>query len=85
MKTTNSKNLWIMHFILGLFFTIAGLFTLVKANYPFSIWIISLGLLFLFDSIKDTLKVKVKSVILDLIHYTLALTVLTTGILTLLI
>jgi len=85
MKNLKSKNLQVLHFILGLFFTIAGLFTLVKANYLFSIWIISLGLLFLFDTIKDRLTTSVKPFILDIIHYALAIIVLATGILTLVV
>jgi len=85
LNTQKSKNLQVLHFILGLFFTIAGLFTLVKANYLFSSWIISLGLLFLFDSIKDKLNLNVKPLILETVHYALALIVLTTGIFTLLI
>jgi hypothetical protein len=83
--TINSKNLQVLHIILGLFFTLAGILTLTDLNYLFSIWIVSLGFLFLHDSIRDALKQKIKPVIFEILHYTLALIVLITGILTLLI
>jgi hypothetical protein len=85
MNSTQSKSLQLLHLILGFFFTIAGILTLFKVDYLFSVWIISFGLLFLFYTTKDVLKLRVKPVILEIMHYLLALIVLMTGIFTLLI
>jgi len=84
VDNTKSKNLQVLHIILGLFFTIAGLLTLSKANYIFSVWIILLGLLFLIDIVKEVLKSRVKPLYLNILHYAIALIVLITGISTLL-
>lgn len=84
MYTYMSKNLQIVHLILGLFFSIAGILTLFKGNYVFSIWIISLGMLFLFHFFKELMHSKIKPVIIDIIHYILAFVVLVTGLITLL-
>jgi hypothetical protein len=78
------KNLQIIHLILGFFFFIAGILTLFKGNYLFSIWIISLGMLFLFYIFKEIFYSNIRPVIIDIIHYTLALVVLVTGLITLL-
>ena len=85
MNKIKFRKLQVLHLLIGIFFTIAGILTLFKANYLFSVWIISLGFLFLFDSIKNKLMFKVKSEILEIIHYLLALIVLIAGISTLLI
>lgn len=85
MNKIKFRKLQVLHLLIGIFFTIAGILTLFKANYLFSIWIISLGLLFLFETIKEALKLRVKPVILEIMHYTLAVILLITGISTLLI
>jgi len=83
MKSFELKDIQYLHLILGLFFTIAGFFTLLKADYIYSIWIISLGLFFLFDIIQKSLLSGIKSTTIKLIHYSLVLIVLLTGLITL--
>jgi len=78
MNSEKSKGIQTIHLILGVFFTIAGVLTLVNADYIFSIWVISLGLLFLFDSIKEMLKLNPNS--LKVIHFIIGAIVLITGI-----
>jgi hypothetical protein len=82
MNTFKLKNLQVLHLTLGIFFSISGILTLFKANYLFSIWIISLGLFFLSDIFGTLLVSGIKPVLLKTIHYTFAIIVLLTGILT---
>jgi len=78
MDSEKPKGIQTIHLILGIFFTIAGLLTLVNVDYIFSIWVISLGLLFLFDSIKEMLKLNQNS--LKVIHFIIGAIVLISGI-----
>jgi len=78
MDSEKPKGIQTIHLILGIFFTIAGLLTLVNVDYIFSIWVISLGLLFLFDSIKEMLKLNPNS--LKVIHFIIGAIVLISGI-----
>lgn len=80
MNSEKSKGIQTIHLILGIFFTIAGVLTLVNADYIFSIWVISLGLLFLFDAIKEILKSKLNPNSLKVIHFIIGVIVLITGI-----
>ena len=80
MNNEKQKKFKVIHLLLGLFFVISGISILFDARYVFSSWIISLGLFFLFDSYKESLKSKINSSSLELIHYILAGIVLITGI-----
>jgi hypothetical protein len=84
MDTTKSKNLHLLHIILGIFFIFSGIFTLFEKKFFYSVWIISLGLFFLVDFLKIILKSKIKASYLTIMHYALALIVLVTGIFSLL-
>ena len=80
MNNKKYKRIQIIHLILGLFFTIVGVFNFDYADYLFGIWIISLGVLFLFDSFKEILKSKLNPNYLEVIHYIIAAFVLITGV-----
>ena len=84
MDIIKSKNLQVLHVVLGLFFIITGLFALIKANYLYSIWTISLGLLFLVDILKGLLNSSIKPVYLKIMHYVIVMIVLISGIIVLL-
>ena len=84
MDIIKSKNLQVLHVVLGLFFIITGLFALIKANYLYGIWTISLGLLFLVDILKGLLNSSIKPVYLKIMHYVIVMIVLISGIIVLL-
>lgn len=84
MHIYKSTNLQIIHLFLGIFFSITGILTLFKGNYLFSVWIISLGMLILFYTFKEVFYSKIKPVIIYIIHFTLALVVIVTGLIILL-
>ena len=83
MKSEEPKKIKTVHLILGIFFGIAGVSTLFNGDYIFSIWVISLGLLLLFDSIRETLKSKINQNSLQAIHFTIGTVVLIAGIISL--
>ncbi len=83
MKTVKLKDFQFLHLILGLFFTLAGILTLSKADYIYSIWITSLGIFFLFDITQKSLLPGSKSTTIKIIHYALILIVLLTGLIVL--
>jgi hypothetical protein len=83
MDTISIKKFQYLHLVLGIFFTAAGIFTLFKADYIYSIWIILLGFFFLFDIFRHTILSGFRPVILNLTHYFLAITVLIFGLITL--
>ena len=84
MNNEKSKNVRLIHLFLGLLFTIGGISTLINARYLFSSWIISLGLLFLFESFKLILSSKISLKSIMAIHYILASIVLITGVIAML-
>jgi len=77
------RNVQIPHLVLGIFFCIAGLYTLLNTEYIFSVWIFSLGIFFLFDSFKEILKTKLKPVSVKSLHHILGLIVILSGIISL--
>jgi hypothetical protein len=83
MKSTNSKSLQYLHLTLGIFFVIAGIVTLQKSDYLYSIWVIALGLFFLFDMIQKAFLVGLNQKTQKAIHYALAAIVLAMGLITL--
>ena len=84
MDNEKQKNVKLIHLLLGLFFTISGISTLVNERYLFSTWIISLGLFFLFDSFKITLGSKISPKTIIAFHYILASIVFITGVIAML-
>ena len=80
MNKNKTKKMQGIHLILGLFLAIAGISILVDARYLFGLWILSLGLLFLFESFRESLKLKLNPKSVSAIRYVLAAIVLVTGI-----
>ena len=60
-----------IHLFLGILWMIFGIVALIKASYLISAWVISLGVLFIFDSLKERLESKFSPKLINVIHYIL--------------
>ncbi len=80
MDSTTDEKINIIHLVLGLFFILCSLSTLMTTSYFFTLWVTSLGILFLFDSLEESLHVKLNHQSLRAIHYVIAAVVLISGI-----
>ena len=79
MTDVKGKELRCIHLLLGLFFGISGLVALFQAIYPVALWVISLGLLFIFFAFQERLAKKIGERGAKAIHILLALLVIGTG------
>lgn len=79
MTEVKEKELWCVHLLLGLFFSISGLVALFQATYLVGFWVISLGLLFIFFTFQERLAQKMGRGKAKAIHIILALLVIATG------
>ena len=83
MDTETSKKIQIVHVILGAFFVIAGLLTIQQRRTLFTVWVISLGVLLLFQSLKKPLESKINRVMLEVIYFIISAVVLLSGVIVL--
>jgi len=80
MKTEKSKFFKLLHLILGLFFTFSGIVTIGNKHYVFSIWIISLGLSFLIDPLKNIINSRISPKTIKKFTYILYSIVIISGV-----
>ena len=57
--------------IISVLWIIFGIVALIKASYLISAWVISLGIFFIFDSLKERLESKFMPRLINIIHYIL--------------
>ncbi len=60
-----------IHLFLGILWIIFGIVALIEASYLISAWVISLGVFFIFDSLKERLELKFSPKLINVIHYIL--------------
>ena len=77
---SNTKNLKIVHLILGGLFLVGGIVNLSEPNYINGLWYTSLALFFLFDFFLERLKSSFNSNLINAIFYILKAMVVGTGI-----
>jgi len=75
-----TKNLKVIHLILGGLFLVGGILTLSQSNYINGLWYTSLALFFLFDFFLERLKSSFNSNFINAIFYLLKAMVVVTGI-----
>ena len=80
METKTSKKIQIVHAISGVFFVIAGLLTIQQRRVIFTVWVVSLGVLLLFQAFKKPLESKISRVMLEVIYFIISAVVLLSGV-----
>lgn len=75
-----TKNLKVIHLILGGLFLVGGIITLSESNYINGLWYTSLALFFLFDFFLEQLNSRFNSRMINTMFYLLKAMVVITGI-----